>query len=364
MLKIVYFQASFNCSLNSPSPVNASRPSIGGWSPAQTIITANPKNDCVPSTPRDVANESYEHCSMRKIEKSHKKILNDLYGSAWKSIPGLFKTPSHKNGNFNGVAKKLFADDENDSLIGERKKNRLLVEINRELYLGIKQNDAPGDVDKSNSDVKKNVKDNVYGTERKSRKKLYTEKVPSTPDVPIRKNKIHANTTSKKVKIKKGMSITELVEIMSKNDKNDKAKEIDIAGKKQNISTKREDNDLQNKSKDTPRKGSHSSETENRLSNKENNLTQKVDLTNKEKNVRKKESDLTNKNNRLPRKECGLTGKASNFPSKGKYLTEKSDVKETKHLDVLTKGIDSVSLTPNSDSQRLSFMGSMAGSYF
>ncbi|XP_026760326.2 uncharacterized protein LOC113519424 [Galleria mellonella] len=192
---------SFNCSKEDVSisePKNA-RPSIGGWSPAQNIILATPRYETVPSTPRDIANESLEQCSMKKIQQSQKKLLDDLYGEAWKSIPTLFKTISHNYPKMDGVSKKLQYDDEDS----DKENIRSDLEKNKQLYL-------------TGSDVKRKVM-NYGDTEKKSKKKLYTEKVPNTPDIPrtrvVRTRNV--NSTTKKTK---GMSVTELVEIMRKDE--------------------------------------------------------------------------------------------------------------------------------------------------
>ncbi|RVE48723.1 hypothetical protein evm_006617 [Chilo suppressalis] len=191
---------SLNMSTEKMSPVNmGARPSVGGWSPAQSIICATPRYEHLPSTPKEVANESLEECSIKKIQHSQKKLLNDLYGEQWKSIPKLFKTLSKHIDNFDGVSKKLhFDDDESD-----KENIRLDLKRNKELYL-------------TSSDVKKNLSTNLGDTDRKSKKKLYTEKVPTTPDIPRPKTvtKRNVSSTTKKVK---AASVTELVAIMNKD---------------------------------------------------------------------------------------------------------------------------------------------------
>lgn len=127
---------------------------------------------------------------MKKIQRSQHKLLNDLYGETWKTIPSLLKTKSHKYDNFNGISKKLFNDDESD-----KENIRSDLKKHKELIL-------------TKSEVKRNNK--LYFDDIKSKKKLYTEKIPSTPDVPkVRK----ANTTVKK----KGITVTELVGMMNKD---------------------------------------------------------------------------------------------------------------------------------------------------
>ncbi|XP_059051479.1 germ cell nuclear acidic protein-like [Achroia grisella] len=197
---------SFNCSKEdtSLSKTKDARPSIGGWSPAQNIISASPRYETVPSTPHDIANESLEQCSIKKIQQSQKKLLDDLYGETWKSIPKLFKTISHNYPKMNGISKKLQYDDDDS----DKENIRNDLEKNRQLYL-------------TGSDVKRKVM-NYGDTEKKSKKKLYTEKVPDTPDIPRTKvvRPRNVNSTTKKTK---AMSVTELVEIMRKGDvdKND-----------------------------------------------------------------------------------------------------------------------------------------------
>ncbi|KAG6460498.1 hypothetical protein O3G_MSEX012023 [Manduca sexta] len=185
---------SFNGSLQETSPTNQKRPSVGGWSPAQNILCATPRNEAVPSTPKDVMNESLEQCSIKTIQHSQKKLLNDLYGETWKSIPALFKTLKHNYSNFNGVTKKLqFDDDEKENV------RHNLKEIKTQ-YL-------------TESETKKRAE--LLDSEKKSKRKLYTEKVPSTPEPP--KFKRNVNSTTKKKTVNKGMSVTELVEIMKRD---------------------------------------------------------------------------------------------------------------------------------------------------
>lgn len=115
----------------SPIDTKNNRPSIGGWSPGQNILCATPKMKPVPTTPQDTANESQELCSMKKIQQSHHKLLSDLYGEAWKSIPSLFKSFQRDHNNLNGISKKLhFEDDESD-----KENIRHVLKKNRELYL-------------------------------------------------------------------------------------------------------------------------------------------------------------------------------------------------------------------------------------
>ncbi|XP_049881937.1 uncharacterized protein LOC126377923 [Pectinophora gossypiella] len=187
---------SFNCSKEDASPVTQSRPSIGGWSPAQSILCATPKYKTIPSTPRDVANESLEDCTMKTIQHSQKKLLNDLYGETWKSIPTLFKTIKQKYDSIEGISKKLYFNDDDDS---DKENIRKHLEINRKLYL-------------TGSDTKSQSRNDVTDN-KKSKKKLYTEKVPSTPDIP-RQKPVKPRNASTTVKKKKGMSVTELVETM------------------------------------------------------------------------------------------------------------------------------------------------------
>ncbi|CAH1643947.1 unnamed protein product [Spodoptera littoralis] len=201
---------SFNCSREETSATKkGSRPSIGGWSPAQHIICATPKHDPTPSSPRDVANESHEQCSLKKIHLSQKKILNDLYGEQWKSIPKLFKAIKANCENYDTISKKLqFDEDESD-----KENIRHDLKQNKILYL-------------TDSEAKRRV-DMTTDSERKSKKKLYTEKVPSTPEVGKIKPRNVASTT-KKTKVNKAMSVTEMVEVMN-ND-------VDVLTKKvQNV---------------------------------------------------------------------------------------------------------------------------------
>ncbi|XP_038219370.1 uncharacterized protein LOC119837712 [Zerene cesonia] len=189
---------SGNVSLNlsqcvSPVNNNESKPSNGGWSPAQNIICATPRYEQVPSTPKDVTCESQQHCSIKEIQNSHHKLLNDIYGDVWKSIPKLFsKTPNR----FNGVSKQLHYDDDDS----DKENIRSVIKQNRELYL-------------TESD-KKQMRNDVTDSEKKSKKKLYTEKVANTPDVPKPKIKITRDVQSTTKKKKKGMTVTELVQTL------------------------------------------------------------------------------------------------------------------------------------------------------
>ncbi|CAK1595508.1 unnamed protein product [Parnassius mnemosyne] len=196
-----------NVSLNSTkeeevlkTPLIESGPSVGGWSPAQNIICATPRNEPLPSTPKDIANESLEQCSIKKIQQSQQKLLSDLYGETWKTIPSLFKTISHKHDNFDGVSKKLQFNDDDDS---DKENIKHELQRNKLLYL-------------TGSDAKHKTNTDFSNTEKKCKKKLYTEKIPSTPEVPKLKPKNirNVNSTTKK---RKGLTVTELVAVM-KND--------------------------------------------------------------------------------------------------------------------------------------------------
>ncbi|XP_053619145.1 germ cell nuclear acidic protein [Plodia interpunctella] len=204
---VINDNASFNSSTGEMSITETRdcRPSFGGWSPAQNIIKATPKYEAVPSTPKDVANESLEQCSIKKIQQSQKKLLDDLYGETWKSIPTLFKTITQNYTNFNGVTKKLEFDDEDS----DKENIRQDLKKNRELYL-------------TGTDAKRKVI--AFDSEKKCKKKLYTEKVPSTPIPSTKSVKTrNVNSTTKKAK---GMTVTELVASM-KNDVDDLAKEVE-----------------------------------------------------------------------------------------------------------------------------------------
>lgn len=131
---------------------------------------------------------------MKKIQQSQKKLLDDLYGTTWKS--SLLKCIPEKFNNFNGVTKKL---DFNNDFDTEFTNIRNDLKTNKHLYL-------------TSSDLKQKTQD-FENTEKKSKKKLYTEKIPNTPDVskPKVKTDRRVNTTGKK---KKGMTVTELVETL------------------------------------------------------------------------------------------------------------------------------------------------------
>lgn len=75
-----------------------------------------------------------------------------------------------------------------------------------------------------------------FNTERKSKKKLYTEKIPNTPEVlkPIKRD---VNTTTKKSRVKKVLSVTELVNNM-KDDVDlltNKVKKVSVADSVENV---------------------------------------------------------------------------------------------------------------------------------
>ncbi|XP_073958744.1 uncharacterized protein [Choristoneura fumiferana] len=182
---------SFNCSNESPLRDNANlRPSIGGWSPAQHILCATPRVEPTPTTPKDVANESLEKCSIRKIQHSQKKLLDDIYGEVWKSIPTLFKTVSRNQDDLYGVSKKLdFDDDDSD-----KENVRVRLKENKKLYL---------------TGSERKLLKQTEG-EKSSKKKLFTEKIISTPQPPKQTVKRNVNSTTKK-KLPKGKSVTELV---------------------------------------------------------------------------------------------------------------------------------------------------------
>lgn len=116
---------------------------------------------------------------MPKIQKSQIKLLNELYGEVWKSIPRLFKAMTPK-ANFNECTKKLDFDDDSDK---ENVYNDLKVK--RDLFL-------------TESDRKKDTK-TLTDTEKKSRRKLYTENVFVHPEIP-KTNTRNVKSTTKKVK--------------------------------------------------------------------------------------------------------------------------------------------------------------------
>ena len=64
----------------------------------------------------------------------------------------------------------------------------------------------------TDSEAKRRV-DIANETDKRSKKKLYTEKVPCTPEVPKVKLRT-VNSTTKKNKVNKAMSVTEMVGVM------------------------------------------------------------------------------------------------------------------------------------------------------
>lgn len=173
-------QVSLN--LSACSTHNKSQPSCNGWSPAQDYFCATPRTEPEPSNPADVLNESQEHCSIAQIQRSHYKLLSELYGDIWKK----FREPS-------GVSKKLLYDDD------EEKENiRSVIKKNKELYL---------------TDSEKKIKDEAETAEKRSKKKLYTECV-CTPEVPKHKINIPRDVKTTVKKNTKAMTITELVKVM------------------------------------------------------------------------------------------------------------------------------------------------------
>lgn len=151
---------------------------------------------------------------MKKILQSQKKLLNDLYGDAWKSSL-LKKIPDQFN-NLNGITKKLDFDNDTDT---ESSNIRNDLKTNKHLYL-------------TSSDIKQKTQ-NLDNTEKKSKKKLYTEKVPATPDVPKPKLKTNrtVNTTSKK---KKDMTVTELVQT-DEDNLTKKVKKVTVSSHDENL---------------------------------------------------------------------------------------------------------------------------------
>ncbi|CAK1546828.1 unnamed protein product [Leptosia nina] len=183
---------SGNVSLNlSSSSTRQNRlPSAQGWSPAQDIFSTTPTREPEPSTPTDVLNKSQEHCSLDRIQKSHHKLLRDLYGDIWKDA-AKFMIPL--------TGRKLIYDDED-----EKENITSEIEKNRVLYL----------TDSERKKIKSTALLEI--DEKKSKKKLYTEKVPSTPDVPKPKpNKLREVQTTLKKKLTKGITGTEVVQIMN-----------------------------------------------------------------------------------------------------------------------------------------------------
>ncbi|KPJ19569.1 Acidic repeat-containing protein [Papilio machaon] len=206
------------------TPLKESRPSFDGWSPTQNIVCATPKQETIPSTPKDIANESLEECSMKKIHQSQKKLLDDLYGDAWKSIPTLLKTLKKEKHNL--IPKKLF-DDDADNIISEKASTRKEIKQNKLLYL---------------TESEKKVNKELNNTDKKGKKKLYTEVVPNTPEPKTKKKEKNVNTSQKKLK---GLSVTELVQVMNNDVDNltKKVENISVTKKVENISvTKKVEN--------------------------------------------------------------------------------------------------------------------------
>ncbi|XP_045539672.1 uncharacterized protein LOC106716637 [Papilio machaon] len=206
------------------TPLKESRPSFDGWSPTQNIVCATPKQETIPSTPKDIANESLEECSMKKIHQSQKKLLDDLYGDAWKSIPSLLKTLKKEKHNL--IPKKLF-DDDADNIISEKASTRKEIKQNKLLYL---------------TESEKKVNKELNNTDKKGKKKLYTEVVPNTPEPKTKKKEKNVNTSQKKLK---SLSVTELVQVMNNDVDNltKKVENISVTKKVENISvTKKVEN--------------------------------------------------------------------------------------------------------------------------
>ncbi|KPJ00632.1 Acidic repeat-containing protein [Papilio xuthus] len=200
------------------TPLKESRPSFDGWSPGQNIVCATPKQETIPSTPKDIANESLEECSIKKIQQSQKKLLDDLYGDAWKSIPSLLKTLKKEKHNI--IPKKLF-DDDADNIISEKASTRKELKQNKLLYL---------------TDSEKKVNKELNNTDKKGKKKLYTEVIPSTPEPKAKKKEKNVNSTTKKLK---GLSVTELVQVMNNDVDNltKKVENISVTKKVENVCT-------------------------------------------------------------------------------------------------------------------------------
>lgn len=281
-------------------------------------------------------NESLEQCSLKKIQDSQRKLLTDLYGDTWKSIPKLIKSLTKNNhDNFNGISKKLqFDDDEKENI-------RSHIKLNKELYL-------------TSSNVKRNdTKDG--DTTKKSRKKLFTEKVLSTPEIPKLKperKQRNANSTTKKPKINKAMSVTEMVEVMKVNILTEKNENIpSLTRKNEEIPS------LTKKNEEIPS-----------LTRKNDNIPSLARKYEKIPSMTKKNEEipiLTKNNgtieNSTARKVPSLTKKHEKAPSLPKNhdnipsLTKKNDI-----IENLTKRVEQVAVTPN-NVKRLSFMGSLAG---
>lgn len=118
-----------------------------------------------------------------------------MYGNQWKSIPKLFKAIK-ANYESDTISKKLnFDDDESD-------KENIRHDLKRIKILYLTESETKRRVDIANE------------MDKRSKKKLYTEKVPSTPEVPKIKLR-NVNSTTKKNKVKKAMSVTEMVQLMT-----------------------------------------------------------------------------------------------------------------------------------------------------
>lgn len=183
---------SFNNSIMEIS--DSDHPSFGTtWSPAQNIMCATPKSNTIPSTPRDKADISQEECSLEKIQMSQKKILDELYGDVWKSLPNFFK--SKKVDNCGGVTKRLDFDDEDEDI------------ADKENFKGV---DAK-------HEIRKNECDSIGG---KTKKKLYTEKIPNTPEPRSVSKKRNVQSATKKAKQKTVSEILKNLDVLNDDKEN------------------------------------------------------------------------------------------------------------------------------------------------
>ncbi|CAF4902689.1 unnamed protein product [Pieris macdunnoughi] len=280
--------------LSACSPThNSLHPRCNGWSPAQDFFCARPRTEPQPSTPGDILNESQEHCSMEKITKSHHKLLSELYGD---DIWNNFRAP-------NGASKKLLYEDEDKENI------RSVIKKNKELYL---------------TDSERKKKSDAESSEKKSRKKLYTELV-STPEVPKAKINIPCDVKTTVKKNSKAMTVTELVQIMD-DDLRDKVR-LDSNIKKNKLL---KDEDLTRGCNVKDKKVSESVEA--RLNKVKENISEKTSSN-------------------------GLTER----PNQTSTKKEKVDINKKKgNINVLTNKLKLLDVCHTPETKRLSFVASLA----
>lgn len=84
-----------------------------------------------PNTEHNVTRESIEHCTVEKIRLSQQKVLDELYGEQWRSIPTLFKTSPQKHFDNLKARRLSFSDEDKENTEAKEKKTEKRIETKK-----------------------------------------------------------------------------------------------------------------------------------------------------------------------------------------------------------------------------------------